>query len=327
MDASLLKAIQGGKGLKKVPDSQKNDRSAAQGGNVGGAAKPANSTARQPNNQSSNSNSSRPAPSYGGSSGGMSMMDEIRLKQQRRAQGGASPSKNSYAPKPIPKKNFPAPNLPTKTSSNNNNNNSNSMPSVPKPPGPKINSNMPPVPKPPTKMQSGTSMMPPVPRPPGPPSASNMPPVPKPPGSNTMCTMPPVPRPPAPSSVQKPKVPAPPPSNRQVIVVNSFPSSNNNNNYTSNKRQPPPSLPPHNRGPVPTIPTTRPPIPSKAGRTGRGGKKPPPLPSNQIPSSRSANNLANDFANRFQFSPINQLPKPVQYDDSPKTPLHTQYIK
>ena len=37
MDAALLQAIQKGKGLKKVPDSQKNDRSSALAGKVSGS--------------------------------------------------------------------------------------------------------------------------------------------------------------------------------------------------------------------------------------------------------------------------------------------------
>ena len=301
MDAALLKAIQGGTGLRKVPDSEKNDRSAAQAGSVAGSNPPPK-PAPAPNSQNPSNN--RPAPSFGGQSGGMSMMDEIRLKQQRRAQGAGtsagSASKFQSSPKPIPKNNITSPSLPVKTTSG-------SMPPVPKPPGPNFSSaNMPPVPKPPSKMNG----MPPVPRPPGPPN--NMPPVPKPPApSQNASIMPPV-----------PKIPSFP---------NTKTHSSNPVTQVPPPRQPPPSVPPPNnsRGPPPTLPPTRPPIPSKAGRAGRNGKKPPPLPTNNNNNTVNdkTSKISQEFATRFKFSPIHDLPKPIPYDNSPKTPLHTQYQK
>ena len=102
MNAALLQQIQGGKGLKKVPDSQKNDRSQAQAGAVVGA---------KPAGRPASGGTARP-PMPKGPPPGNNFLAQLQQKQHQRAGGKsgfpAAPapqvpsSANKYPPPPKP---------------------------------------------------------------------------------------------------------------------------------------------------------------------------------------------------------------------------------
>merc|ERR1712110_937453 len=102
MNSALMAQIQGGKGLKKVPAHEKNDRSEVKTGNAGVKNGPISGGRGPP------PPNTRPTPNYGG---GGSLFDELRKRQNGGTahRGPPLPPHNNYSTIC----NRPPPNLPS----------------------------------------------------------------------------------------------------------------------------------------------------------------------------------------------------------------------
>ena len=198
MDAALLQAIQKGKGLKKVPDSQKNDRSSALAGKVAGSSGGGGGAGR------AGGMNARPAPAMAQPANPMmaQIMARARGPTPGRATGApvppgpprrAGPNVTS-APRPPAPPRMPGPGP---------------VSAVPRPPAPPRVGDLspglissvprPPVPRPPAhttvyETQGPAAPVIPAPRPPNPvQEASNKPPIPSKGGRGRRKKAPPIP--------------------------------------------------------------------------------------------------------------------------------------
>ena len=288
MDAALLQAIQKGKGLKKVPDSQKNDRSSALAGKVAGSSGGGGGAGR------AGGMNARPAPAMAQPANPMmaQIMARARGPTPGRTPGApvppgpprrAGPNVTS-APRPPAPPRMPGPGPVS------------AVPRPPAPPGVRGPGPISSVPRPPAPPRMpGPGPVSAVPRPPAPPRVGDLSP-----GLISSVPRPPVPRPPAHTTVYETQGPAAP-----VIPA---PRPPNPVQEASNKPPIPSKGGRGRRKKAPPIPTSN-------------------QPNTNTTPSHPINTDWSNFETVFRFRPTYELPTPLQWDNQPKTACSAMYAK